>query len=198
MNKEYISYQIDSLTLPSRTNVSVNLDKAVKLSSIEMGGKWSDNNPIDITFKMNGDVVFEYRINGYTDPFKYEFEAIVECDEVVFRSTAVVTRDLPVPFIFYSKPSIKTLILNRNEYKKFDNNGWQTVSTTLPSSEQFQEEGMDELTPLLDRQVTELEPISMEDKTNILFTNGEVGKVFSKTIDLNKYFDIRSIKIEVK
>jgi len=40
--------------------------------------------------------------------------------------------------------------------------------------------------------------MQMEDKTNILFTNGEVGKVFSKTIDLKKYFDIRSMKVEGK
>ncbi|MET4561044.1 hypothetical protein ABIA69_002189 [Lysinibacillus parviboronicapiens] len=74
---------------------------------------------------------------------------------------------------------------------------WSTVSTTLPTSTKFQSEGMDNLSPLLDRTVTELESMSMTDKSEIL-NEGEVGKVFSKTIDLKKYIDIRSIKVEVK
>ncbi|KMN41544.1 hypothetical protein [Lysinibacillus sp. LK3] len=73
---------------------------------------------------------------------------------------------------------------------------WSTVSTTLSSS-QFLEQGMDNLSPLLDRKVTTLEPMSMIDKSEILGV-GEIGKVFNKTIDLKKYFDIRSIRTEVK
>ncbi|MED4552857.1 discoidin domain-containing protein [Lysinibacillus capsici] len=69
---------------------------------------------------------------------------------------------------------------------------WSTVSTTLSSS-QFLEQGMDNLSPLLDRKVTTLEPMSMIDKSEILGV-GEIGKVFSKTIDLKKYFDIRNVK----
>ncbi|MEC1179202.1 discoidin domain-containing protein [Metasolibacillus meyeri] len=73
---------------------------------------------------------------------------------------------------------------------------WKTVSDILPKSNQFLENGM-YLSPLLDRNVTELEPITMEDKSEILDVD-EIGKVFSKTIDLKKYFDIRSMKVEVK
>lgn len=58
-------------------------------------------------------------------------------------------------------------------------------------------DGMDSLSPLLDRKVTTLEPLPMTDKSEILLGNGE-GKLFSKTLDLKKYFDIRQIKVEVK
>ncbi|OXS65744.1 hypothetical protein B1B04_24875 [Lysinibacillus sp. KCTC 33748] len=71
-----------------------------------------------------------------------------------------------------------------------------TVSSILPTSNQFLEQGMDNLSPLFDREVTELEPITMTDKNEVL--NSEIGKVFSKTIDLKKYFDIRSIRTEVR
>lgn len=74
---------------------------------------------------------------------------------------------------------------------------WNTVSSTLPTSTQFIEQGMDNLSPLFDRTVTALEPMSMTDKSEILGV-GEIGKVFSKTVDLKKYFDIRSIGTEVK
>lgn len=73
---------------------------------------------------------------------------------------------------------------------------WETISTTLPTQTQFLEQGMDSLSPLLDRKVTTLEPMNMTDKSEIL--NGETGKVFSNTIDLKKYFDIRSIRMEEK
>lgn len=71
------------------------------------------------------------------------------------------------------------------------------VSNTLPTTTQFLEQGIDSLPPLLDRKVTTLDPMAMSDKSEILGT-GEIGKVFNKTIDLKKYFDIRSIKVEVK
>lgn len=74
---------------------------------------------------------------------------------------------------------------------------WNTISSSLPTSTQFLEQGMDNLSPLLDRKVTELEPMPMMDKSEILDV-GEIGKVFSKTIDLKKYFDIRSIRTEVR
>lgn len=73
---------------------------------------------------------------------------------------------------------------------------WSTVSTTLPTSTQFLEQGMDNLSSI-DRTVAEFEPLSMIDKSEILGTD-EVGKLFSKTIDLKKIFDIRSIRTEVK
>lgn len=93
----------------------------------------------------------------------------------------------------------KSLILNNGNYKKWDEKtiprNWSTVSSNLPSSAQFIEQGIDNLSPLLDRKITVLEPIPMTDKSEILDV-GETGKVFSKTLDLKKYFDIRSIRKE--
>lgn len=68
---------------------------------------------------------------------------------------------------------------------------WRTVSPTLPSLTQFQEEGMDNLS-ILDRKVQTVlgNPFKM---TNEVL--GE-GKVFKGTVDLKKYFDLR--KLEVK
>lgn len=74
---------------------------------------------------------------------------------------------------------------------------WLTVSSVLPSSTQFLEQGMDSLSPLLNRKITTLEPMIMVDKSEILGV-GETGKVFSKTMDLKKHFDFRSIRTEVK
>jgi len=74
---------------------------------------------------------------------------------------------------------------------------WSTVSNTLPNLTQFLEQGMDNLSPLLDRKVTTLEPMPMTNKSEILGVS-EKGKVFSKTIDLKKYFDLKQIKVQVK
>lgn len=74
--------------------------------------------------------------------------------------------------------------------------GWTTVSDTLPTSTQFLKKGI-YLSPKLDRRLVTLEPIAMTQRNDILDV-GEVGKIFSETIDLKKYFDIRSIKVEVK
>lgn len=74
---------------------------------------------------------------------------------------------------------------------------WEVVNVTLPTINQFLNDGVDDLS-IINREIKQLEPMQMEDKTNILFTNNEQGKVFSKTIDLKKYFDIRSMKVEVK
>lgn len=74
---------------------------------------------------------------------------------------------------------------------------WSTVSTALPTSTQFLEQGMDNLSPLLDRKVTTFEPMPMINKSEILGVS-EKGKVFSKTIDLKKYFDLKQIKVQVK
>ncbi|KOS61409.1 discoidin domain-containing protein [Lysinibacillus agricola] len=73
---------------------------------------------------------------------------------------------------------------------------WMSVSTTTPTLQQFLEQGVDSLSPLFDRKITVLEPMAMSNKNEILLS--EEGKVFSKTIDLKKYFDIRSIRTEVK
>lgn len=73
---------------------------------------------------------------------------------------------------------------------------WEAVSGTLPTSTRFLEKGM-YLSPLLDRRLATLEPIAMTQRNDVLDV-GEVGKVFSETIDLKKYIDIRSIRVEVK
>lgn len=70
---------------------------------------------------------------------------------------------------------------------------WYTISNDIPDSIKFLEEGMN--LSLLDRRVETLEPQKMLNKSDILFTNGEEGKVFSKTIDLGKYIDIRKIEV---
>lgn len=74
---------------------------------------------------------------------------------------------------------------------------WSTISNNIPSSTQFLDRGMDNISPLFDRTITKLEPLSMTNKSELLQT-GEIGKTFSKVIDLKKYFDIRSIRTEVK
>lgn len=68
---------------------------------------------------------------------------------------------------------------------------WSTVSPTPSTSTQFIEQGMDSLSPLIDRKLSMLEPQVMTQDT----TWAEGGKVFKKSIDLKKYFDIRSINI---
>ncbi|WP_144787022.1 hypothetical protein [Lysinibacillus fusiformis] len=73
---------------------------------------------------------------------------------------------------------------------------WTTVSNTLPKASQFLEKGM-YLSPLLDRRVETQKPLEMAQRDDALDV-GEVGRVFSKTIDLKKYFDIRSIRTEVR
>lgn len=94
----------------------------------------------------------------------------------------------------------KSLILHDGEYKKVNQETplhWEVISSTIPTLSKFLEQGMDNFSPLLDHKVIELEPIPMKDKSEIL-DDDETGKVFSKTIDLKKYFDIRSMKVEVK
>lgn len=90
--------------------------------------------------------------------------------------------------------AVGELLLYSLETKE-TNPSWQTMSTSLPTPNQFLEQGMD-LSPLLDRRVETLEPIPMIEKNEILGAN-EIGKVFSKTIDLKKYFDIRIMKVKM-
>ncbi|WP_141904022.1 LamG-like jellyroll fold domain-containing protein [Lysinibacillus sp. Y5S-8] len=75
--------------------------------------------------------------------------------------------------------------------------GWTAISDTLPKPQQFLEKGMNNLSPLLDRRVEAQPPTAMTQKSDILDV-GEVGKVFSGTIDLKKSIDIRSIRVEVR
>ena len=124
------------------------------------------------------------------------------------NSNAKVTYDFnnSNEYLFYklqfglSHHSYYTLVSSFEMYEKdtLDTPAyWSTVSSTLPTSTKFFEEGMDNLSPLLERTTTTLEPTEMTQRNDILLL-GEVGKTFSKTIDLNKYFDIKSIRTEVK
>lgn len=76
-----------------------------------------------------------------------------------------------------------------------EDSGFKVVTNALPTPTQFIENGMDSLTPLLDRKVKTLEPQAMDSKIGILPVES-TAKVFSKKLDLNKYMDVR--KIEVK
>lgn len=69
---------------------------------------------------------------------------------------------------------------------------WSIGSSVPPSSAQFLEQGMDSLSPLLDRKIIALEPMPMADKSEI--SQRENGKVFELALDLRKYFDIRNVK----
>ncbi|SCY65354.1 SPRY domain-containing protein [Lysinibacillus fusiformis] len=72
---------------------------------------------------------------------------------------------------------------------------WKTVSTVTPTQQRFKDDGMDSLN-VLNRKVTTLAPKAMLDKSETLL--GEEGQVFAYSIDLKKYLDIRSIRVEVK
>lgn len=110
-------------------------------------------------------------------------------------------------FMYYrlqGKNSYYYEVLNIAEWKMFENpvsptNAyWEDVSSDEPTVEQFISHGMDNLSLLNDyREVTELKPFPMTNKSEFLGV-GEIGKVFSKTIDLKRYFDIRNIRTEVK
>ncbi|MGN4125838.1 discoidin domain-containing protein [Lysinibacillus sphaericus] len=70
---------------------------------------------------------------------------------------------------------------------------WEDVTNTIPTKDEFVTKGMDSLS-ILDRTVAELESLPMAEKSEILGT-GEIGKVFSKTINLKKFLDIRKIEV---
>lgn len=88
-------------------------------------------------------------------------------------------------------------IFSEDELTVIYDKQWTTIPSTLPTHTKFNDYGMDNLSPLLDRAVTEFAPLPMSDKSEILGVD-VIGKVFSKTIDLKKYFDIRSIRTQVK
>lgn len=73
---------------------------------------------------------------------------------------------------------------------------WSDFSLQLPNATQFSENGMESLSPLT-RKITIFDPTAMTERNDVLSVD-VVRKVFSKTIDLKRYFDIRSIKIETK
>lgn len=94
--------------------------------------------------------------------------------------------------------SYKTLVLHEGSYKHLDVTTfktWQTKTTNAPTLIDYQQSNI-AIISKLDRSITSIPDIAMIDNTSVLLPNGDIGKIFSKTIDLNKYFDIR--KIEVK
>lgn len=82
----------------------------------------------------------------------------------------------------------RSFIYHNGEYKKWDD-GWQVVSTSFPTIQQFQDEGMDGLS-VLDRVSSQFEQ-NMTD-AGVL---GE-GMLFKTTIDLKRYIDINSLSRE--
>lgn len=93
-------------------------------------------------------------------------------------------------FVGTSIGRIKEMVLLGRDIQ--GNSQWENVSSTLPTSIQFIEDGMDSLSPLFDRAVQNLNPQEMTlDSTFV----GE-GKLFRKSVNLNKYFDIRTISTE--
>lgn len=88
--------------------------------------------------------------------------------------------------------SNKSFIFSDGEYLTSVDNTWVSVSQTLPTQSQFEEEGMEDLS-IFNRQVQPVldSPIQMTSEGVL----GE-GRVFKGTVDLKKYFDLR--KLEVK
>lgn len=79
--------------------------------------------------------------------------------------------------------------------KEATEEGWDVVSSTIPSASMYIDNGMDTLS-IFNRANVTLKSQKMTNKDEIL--NGEQGKVFSANIDLKKYFDIVSVRTEVK
>lgn len=94
--------------------------------------------------------------------------------------------------LFGYKPINKTLILSKNEYQKYGDNGWESVSSTLPNQAGFEEHGMDDLSAF-DRSV---QPVT--GSPFVMTSDGALGegKVFKGHVDLKKYFDLRNLSIK--
>lgn len=86
----------------------------------------------------------------------------------------------------------KTLILKQNEYHKYSENGWESVSATLPNQTGFEEHGMEDLS-VFDRDVQTVtgSPFLMTNDGTL----GE-GKVFKGKVDLKKIVDLRKLEIK--
>lgn len=80
----------------------------------------------------------------------------------------------------------RSFIYHNGEYKKWNGN-WQIVSTSLPTLEQFQNEGINSLS-VLDRV-----PSQFEQEMTDAGVLGE-GKLYKTTIDLKKYVDINGLE----
>lgn len=86
---------------------------------------------------------------------------------------------------------IKSFIYINGEYKTWDNNNkqWITVSTSLPSKDIFNNQGIGNISTLNRRQTTFQQAMN---------NNGVLGsgKVFVTTVDLNKYFDLIGLNVK--
>jgi hypothetical protein len=77
------------------------------------------------------------------------------------------------------------------EYVPEKRPSWKTVSPNLPTLNQFQEDGMEDLS-FFDRKVQQALGSPLQMTSSVL----DGGKVFKFSVDLKKYFDLR--KLEVK
>jgi len=112
-------------------------------------------------------------------------------EKVSFRYIRIL---ITQPSVSNGQVSIKELEL-LDEGIPLQEGYWGIIATTTPNLSQFLEHGMDD-TSSLSRKVITLEPVTMIDKSELL--NGEIGKVKSAKINLDRYFDIRSIRTDVK
>lgn len=86
-------------------------------------------------------------------------------------------------------PMYRSLIKHDGNYKKWNDNNWSTVSTTLPSENTFINEGMDDLS-VLDRKSTDI--------VQFMTNTGDLGlgKVFKSTANLKKYIEITNLSVK--
>lgn len=86
---------------------------------------------------------------------------------------------------------LKTLINNNGKYKKYINGQWIDVSTTSPTEQEFITHGM----PLPTVKSFKRELVT---QSNVMVSQGTLGsgKLFKSSINLDKYFNIKSIEIK--
>lgn len=77
-----------------------------------------------------------------------------------------------------------------------DKNQWIDVTSTTPTLNQFMSDGMDSISPLLDRKIQELNPIILEDISSQILNPSEIGRVFSKSFNLSDYVEL--VKLTAK
>ncbi|RJG21641.1 hypothetical protein [Paenibacillus thiaminolyticus] len=91
------------------------------------------------------------------------------------------------PMLLITSLSSPSFIYHDNNYKAY-NNGWKTISTTLPSKDTFMNDGINDLS-IFDRKE---QTVSLPMTSSAL---GE-GKVFKAKVDYKKYFDINTIDVK--
>lgn len=96
-------------------------------------------------------------------------------------------------FIVEFLPQSRSFLRVANEYLTYRGDSWSTVSTILPSVENFRAEGIEDIS-ILNRKETIIEYLMNE------YDVGEEvlgdGKIFKGTIDLNNFIDIISLRIK--